>query len=130
MKQKTLKIALVLAAIAVAGCKDEKTSIEGRWTIDLEPMIQRANSMGASGTDIRRIRETFSDGRMSIDDHRITLTIPGIQGSESYAYEVLSKEGTCLNLGIEASTHKYCVDGNRLEIHDPSTRLVTIYRKS
>jgi hypothetical protein len=130
VKKTMLKIVLVLAPIAVAGCKGEGASIEGSWTIDLEPMIQQANSLGASSTDIQQVKETFIDGKMSIDSHRITLTIPGIKGSEIFEYKVSSKEGQCLDLAINASTHKYCTDGKRLEVHDPSTRLIAIYRKS
>jgi hypothetical protein len=122
-------LAIAFTALVIAGCKKEPSKIEGAWAIDMEPMLRQARSLGASNREVENVRETFCDGKLTVDGSRITLTIAGIQGSEVFDYKVASKDGDCLNLIINSATHKYCVSGERLEVHDPSTKLVAIYRK-
>jgi hypothetical protein len=128
MKQ-TIWAFLLVSTMALQGCKEEKLAIEGNWKIELEPMLQQARELGASPNGVRQIRETFVDGRMAVDGKLITLTIPGLPDSEVLEYKLTSTEGQCFYLVIEAkkTTLKYCVDGERLEVHDPSTKLVTVY---
>lgn len=122
-------LVIAFVVLAISGCKKEPTKIEGSWSIDLEPMVRQARSLGASNREVENIRETFTDGKLKIDSSRITLTITGIQDSEIFEYKVDSKDGDCLNLIINAATHRYCVSGERMEVHDPSTKLVATYRK-
>ena len=131
MKKTALIIALVLVAISASGCK-KASIIEGSWEIELEPMIRQAKAIGASGRDIAAVRDNFADGRMTIDASQIILSIAGIKGSTTFNHTIASKESECLNLTINnaPATHKYCVSNGRLEVHDPSTKLVAIYKKS
>lgn len=122
-------LAIAFTVLAIVGCKKETSEIEGFWAIDLEPMLRQARSLGASNRELEKIRETFSDGKLTIDSSRITLTITGVQGREVFDYKVDSKDGGCLNLIISSATHRYCVSGERLDVHDPSTKLVAIYRR-
>jgi hypothetical protein len=129
--RQAIWVFLLVATMALQGCKQEKLAVEGNWKIELEPMLQQARELGASPRGVQQIRETFVDGRMAVDGKQITLTIPGFPDSEVFEYKLSSKEGQCFNLAIEArkTTLKYCVDAEKLEVHDPSTKLVTVYSK-
>lgn len=100
--------------------------------IDLDPMIQQAKSLGASTKGIQEIRDVYADGKLEIDNRRITLTIIGVSGNDVKEYQVVSKNGTCTSISYKATNEesKYCVAGSRLEVHDPNSKLITVYRKS
>jgi len=51
-------------------------------------------------------------------------------GTQSFDYKVLYQEGECVRLQIAGKNTKYCVTGNHLYIHDPSTRLIAVFKKS
>jgi hypothetical protein len=129
MKKIILSAVSVMLITGMAGCEDKQTALEGDWRIDLDPMIQQARSLGASNGEIQQVKDTFIDGRMNIDAEKITLTIDGMFGSEILEYKISSKDGQCFNLAIQSAKapHKYCVNENRLEIHDPGTKLITTY---
>lgn len=124
-------IALVLIVALTFGCAKKVPSIEGKWAIDLEPMIQQARDLNASSRDIEAIKENFRNGRLEIDTKRITVTIEGINDREIREYVVSSNEGACSLLLIQSSAkpHKYCLSDNRLKVNDPSTPLIAVYRR-
>lgn len=122
-------VVIFIAILTITGCKKEPSNIEGAWAVDLEPITRQARSLGASNREIEHIRNTFRDGELTIDSSRITLTIAGIQDSEVFEYKIDSKEGDCLHLVINSSTHRYCTTGDRLEVHDPSTKIVVVYKR-
>ncbi len=131
MNRQFIAMAISLAVASALGCSKKASSIEGKWAIDLEPMIQQAQSLKASSRDIEAIKETFSNGRLEIDSQRITLTIEGVNDHEVKEYVVSSVEGACSLLSIQSSAkpHKYCLSDSRLEVHDPSTPLTAVYRR-
>lgn len=94
-------------------------------------MVQQAKSLNASNRHIESMKETFRDGQLKIDSHRITIVIEGMGDGEFYEYVVSSMEGACTLLSIQSSAkpHKYCVSGSRLEVHDPSTPLIAVYQR-
>jgi len=128
MRGATLAL-LLCAGIATSGCNAEKTGIEGDWAIDLPPMLDQARSLGASDRDVQQVKDAFSGGRMTIDHNRITLTLDGVPGKQVLQYSVVSKDGSCWNLKIKSLNHRYCAARDRLEIHDPSTPLVAVYKR-
>lgn len=131
MKNTILKSVLLSALLSTAAC-GQNSAIEGHWAIDLEAMVAQARSIGATDRDLQMVRETFEGGRAEIDARKITLTIAGVTGKDVRGYTVESKDGSCLVLKVEPSTdlHRYCVDGRRLEVRDPSTKLVVVYNKT
>jgi VCBS repeat-containing protein len=131
LNRKFFAIVTTLLIASTFGCTKKATSIEGKWAIDLEPMVQQAQSLNASNRDIQSMKDTFSNGQLEIDGKRITITIDGINDREVKEYVVSSVEGACMLLSIQSSAkpHKYCLSGNRLEVHDPSTPLTTVYRR-
>jgi len=138
MQRENLLNRRSLAAIVIAlliasmfGCSKKATSIEGKWAVELEPMVRQAQSLNASNRDIEAVKETFSGGRLEIDGKRIAMTIEGINDREVKEYAVSSVEGACTLLSIQSSAkpHKYCLNDGRLEVHDPSTPLIAIYRR-
>jgi hypothetical protein len=132
MRRAVESIVLALAAIILIGCARNASDIEGNWVIDLEPMLQQARELGGASRDIHKIRETFIDGMMVIDSKHIIFGIRGMQDRTTWDYNISSKEGKCvlLTTNVDTRTLKYCVDGNRLEIHDPGTKLVVIYKRA
>ena len=131
MTYKAIFAALLLT-LSIVGCSRQHTAIEGSWTIDIEPMLEQARSMTSSGREINGVRNTFTDGKMDIDNHQIKLSIPGMGGSQNFEYTVLSKDGSCVVVDIKGmpGDHKFCVTGSRLEFHDSTAPLTAVYRKS
>ena len=124
-----LLILLIGLCAAATGSHAQKSAVEGHWEIDLAPMLEQARSMGACARDLQQVRETFSGGRMSIEGGRITLTIDGFAGKEVFQYKVLSTQGSCSSLEIRSSNHRYCVVRDRLEVHDPRSPLIAVYKR-
>jgi len=120
---------LAFAIAAISGC-GKKPNIEGNWVIDLDPMLKQAQEIGATSNDIKRINTTYAGGKLNIGKERIELSIGGMPGTQSFDYKVLYQEGECLRLQIAGKNTKYCVNGDRLYIHDPGTRLIAVFKKS
>jgi hypothetical protein len=131
LNRKFFAIVATLLIASTFGCAKKASSIEGKWAIDLEPMVQQAHSLNASSRDIESIKETFSNAQLDIDGKRITMTIEGINDREVKEYVLSSVEGACTFLSIQSSArpHKYCLSGSRLEVPDTNTPLITVYRR-
>jgi hypothetical protein len=132
MKKEILGIVMLSSLLFAAGCGQKKSDIEGKWTLDLEATVAQARSIGATDRDIQGVRQTFEGGLMEIDASKITLSIVGMQAAEVRGYKVDSKAGSCVIVRIEPSPdlQRFCVEGRRLDVHDPSTKLVLAYNRS
>lgn len=143
MKKIIAGIFLVLTAISLSGCskKPAENAIEmkGNWVIDIDSTLRKAQAVGASNRDLSMVKEKFSGGRMNIDRERINLSIEGFTGSEAYEYKITEKEGNCISMQVKGASPglkgangrlKHCLNGNHLEVHDPATPLVTVYKRS
>ena len=77
------------------------------------------------------MKETFDGGKLMINDSKLNISVAGISGSNVRKYQVSGKDGECSILTIEGSSgnHKYCVSGATLEVRDPSTPLIVVYRR-
>src|SRR5690606_37399285 len=68
----------VVVSIALTGClSDETKDIQGKWAIDMNATLDRAQSMGASPRDIQSLRATYDGARMHILDSNLVLSIQG-----------------------------------------------------
>jgi hypothetical protein len=132
MTSKAVSLTLLMALTTLVGCSPKHTAIEGSWTIDMAQTLDQAKSIGASSTFVQGVQDTFADARLTIDGHELKMSIAGTNGSAANAYKVLSKEGDCLVLDIKGAhgESRYCVTGSRLEIHDSTTPLVVVFKKS
>jgi hypothetical protein len=128
----------LVAAISIAlpGClSDETKDIQGKWTIDMNTMLERAQSMGASPRDLQSLRETYDGARMHVTDRKLILSIQGEKDTMDVPYKHVSSTNGChrLNLALEGkeSPTQYCVRNGLLEVEDlASRRAVEIYRRA
>jgi len=128
---KILSITLIAASLIIlGGCKKGASALQGDWAIDLAPMIEHARSSGASDTEIAKMKEDFTGGRMAIDDHNIRFSVEGISTAATVEYSVLSQDGNCFNISTKLSTTpaRYCIIDSGLEVHDPNMGLA-LYKK-
>lgn len=127
-----------MAVAALSGCGRKATEMEGNWIIDMDATLRQAQAVGASNSDLDMIRDTFGDAKMSIDRKHISLSIEGIPVGEAYEYKVTEIEGDCISMQAKGASPslkgtsgrlKHCVIGDRLEVHDPDTPLITVYKR-
>lgn len=138
MKKTAAGVFLALAVAALSGCGRKATEMEGNWIIDMDATLRQAQAAGASNSDLNMIQDTFGDAKMSIDRKHINLSIEGIPVGEAYEYKVTEMEGNCVTMQIKGASPglkgasgrlNHCVSGNRLEVHDPDTPLITVYKR-
>jgi len=125
-------VAALAATMLLSACLPGDRGLLGSWAVDLERTLAQARTIGASERELRDVRDTYADGRLHIGADRLTIRIAGLDGQEVLPYQEVGQDGPCHLLRIAATqpVHRYCREDDRLLVHDPSTRLVVVYRKA
>ena len=127
-------LALALAAALGAGCESTSapaSPIHGDWVVDLDATLANASALGAGANDLRQVRETYADGKLRIEADRMVIGVKDMQQTMEMEYSVLGTEGDCARLSWKSNPReqKYCVRAGRMEVTDPGTPLVVVYRR-
>ena len=126
----TLAAGVVLGSLLACG-KSVSSGLGGKWRVDLPSTIEQARAIGASASDLEQVRDMFEGGEMTISSKSIVLSLDGGSVSRTIQYELQSVDGECTTLKTEVGpgSHRYCVSGSQLKVHDPSTPLVVVYAR-
>lgn len=127
--KKIISRVCLISVVMLIACT-EPSQIEGKWVIDLPPMIAQAKALHATDRQINQIQETFINGELQIKADQIRLSVPESDQDVSYRYRILSRQGGCYRLEIEMKEHEYCVTGNKMQIKDPDAMITIRYTKS
>lgn len=125
----------VVVSIALTGClSDETKDIQGKWAIDMNATLERAQSMGASSRDLQSLRTTYDGARMQVMEGKLVLSLQGESDTMDVPYKHVSSGSGChkLNLTLEGkeSPAQYCIRNGLLEVEDlASRRAIEIYRR-
>jgi hypothetical protein len=131
-------ISAAIAAIAVACAIPSQAAsvdIKGDWVIELAPMVAQASSMKATPEEIAQLERTFKDGLMVVDASIIKLSLPSSPGKPiAYKYKLDKLKPTkdnCVTLVMEALPKPlaYCIEDGLLSVNDPTSALVSVYRR-
>lgn len=120
----------LMSVVILSACGEPPSPLEGKWVIDLAPMIEQAKALHATDRQINQIKETFINGELDINADQIKLTVPESDQEVSYKYRIHSNQGDCYQLEIEEKLHEYCVTGDKIKINDPDAKITIRYTKS
>ncbi|NHZ87990.1 hypothetical protein F2P45_02930 [Massilia sp. CCM 8733] len=125
-----------LAVLCAAQSRAAPLDIEGRWVIDLPPMVAQAKAMKGGAKEIANLERTFKGGVMVIDAKTVSLSLAGGEGEPlSYPYKIAAADPNkpqCVNLLMAALPKPlaYCVNDGVLSVNDPTSALVSTYRRA
>ncbi|HSC80091.1 MAG TPA: hypothetical protein VLC08_07045 [Chitinolyticbacter sp.] len=126
-----MKSLLTLPLIALLlACSGQPPSMLGNWTIDLDPMLAEARTLNAKPADLDALRATYEGGQLAVTSSEMVLGIGG-KDQTTWRYQVLSQSSDCYDIKFDHApgTYKHCIDGNQMRVHDPDTRLTTVFRR-
>ncbi|NHZ36276.1 hypothetical protein [Massilia rubra] len=109
---------------------------EGRWVIDLAPMVAQAKAVHGGEKEIAQLERTFKDGVMVIDAKSVKLALAGDDARPlSYPYKIVAADPDkpqCVNLLMAALPKPlaYCLSDGVLSVNDPASALVSTYRRA
>ncbi|HEX8612950.1 MAG TPA: hypothetical protein VF800_16815 [Telluria sp.] len=133
---KALRVGIAaIAVLCAAQSQAAPVDIQGRWVIDLPPMIEQARAMKGGDKEIAQLERTFKDGVMVIDAKTVNLSLANVDGKPlSYPYKIVAadpKKPQCVNLLMAALPKPlaYCVNDGVLSVNDPTSVLVSKYRR-
>jgi len=130
MKKVVTCILLALAVAATSGCGKKGPNLEGKWTIDLEPMLKQAKDAGLSSQEISKIKETYTGNRLTVGADRLFVSVDGKPGVEASSYKILTSGDDCSVLESKNVKRKYCVTGTQLRVSNPDVKYDIIYKKA
>ncbi len=81
---------------------------------------------------VPQIRAVYGGGRIEITGQALVMRIDGMPEAISRNYRILDQQGDCYRMEINGApgTHRYCLRGARLLVHDPSTPLTVVFRRA
>lgn len=135
MNQALRAACAAAAMLCTAQSHAAAVDIKGRWVIDLPPMIEQARAMKGGDREIAQLERTFKDGVMAIDATTLKLSVGGIEGEPlSYPYKLVAadpRKPHCVNLSVAALPKplSLCIDDGVLSVNDPTSALVSKYRR-
>ncbi len=126
---------LCAAQVHAAPSRAATVDIKGRWVIDLPPMLAQARAMQGGDKEIAQLERTFKGGVMVIDVTTVSLSLAGVDGKPlSYPYKSIAADPNkphCVNLQMAALPKPlaYCLNDGVLSVNDPTSALVSKYRR-
>lgn len=128
MKRRMLAWALCLPVLL--GCT-ARSPLQGQWVVDLQGTIEQARRDGITAQAVPQIRAVYGGGRIEITDEALVMRIDGMPDAISRHYRILDQQGDCYRMEINGApgTHRYCLRGARLLVHDPSTPLTVVFQR-
>ena len=126
---KMMSMGFLMSVVMLSACGEPTSPLEGKWVIDLAPMIGQAKALHATDRQIQQIHETFVNGELEIKADQIQLSVPESDQVVSYKYQIRSNQGDCYQLEIEEKEHEYCVTGNKMQVNDPDAKITIRYTK-
>lgn len=135
MNQALRAACAAMAVLCSAQAHAAPVDIKGRWVIDLPPMIEQARAMKGGDKEIAQLERTFKDGVMAIDARTLKLSVAGIKGEPlSYPYKMATADPGkphCVKLSVAALPKPLtlCIDDGVLSVNDPTSALVSKYRR-
>lgn len=125
-----------IAVLCAAQAQAVPLDIKGRWVIDLPPMVAQARAMKGGDKEIAQLERTFKGGVMVIDATTVKLSLAGGEGEPlSYPYKTVAADPNkpqCVNLQMAALPKPlaYCLNDGVLSVNDPTSALVSKYRRA
>ena len=131
-----LRVALAtLACAALAGCAKPVPvdPLLGHWSVDLEATLAGARAAGMPPDAEPRIRGSYARGTLDIAPGAIDLGLAGSPDKLHATYVRSKGPPGCARLKLSVAAapgpHDFCVAGDRLELHDPDSALVVVYKR-
>ncbi|XZG69636.1 hypothetical protein ACTSKR_13400 [Chitinibacteraceae bacterium HSL-7] len=121
-----------LAIVWLAACTFDQNNIQGRWEVDLEPMLAQARALGHSPREVETVRSLYVNSRINITADALVITVAGFDKQTVLHYQRLTDADGCAQIRIadHAGAYRLCRDGNALEVHHSGTPLTERYRKA
>ncbi|HYG05254.1 MAG TPA: hypothetical protein VD865_02455 [Stenotrophomonas sp.] len=124
------RLAWLLCLPALAGC-EARQPLHGRWVVDLPATVEQARRDGITAQAVPQIREVYAGGRIEITPDAVVMRVDGLPDAIARNYRVLGEQDGCYRMAISGApgAHAYCVRGQRLLVHDPSTPLTVVFQR-
>lgn len=105
------------------------SGLYGKYELDVDAMVKQLENKAIPQASVDAFRKQMGNGRTTtrISKDKITITING--ESVDFPYELLSKKGNCTTIRSEGKTLDYCVDNDRLEVHNKQNSMFEVYRR-
>ncbi|ATQ74364.1 hypothetical protein CR152_07465 [Massilia violaceinigra] len=133
---KALRVGFAaIAVLCAAQSHAAPVDIKGSWEIDLAPMLEQAKKNNAPAEQLAQLERRFQGSQMVIDAKTIKLSLAdSVAQPMTYEYKIAktaSKKANCVSLSIDAlpAPLDYCINDGALSVNDPTSVLVSVYRR-
>lgn len=124
-------LAWALCLPALCGCT-ARSPLQGQWNVDVQGTVEQARRDGITAQAVPQIRAVYSGGRIEITPEALVMRVDGMPEAISRNYRIVDTQGDCFHMEINGAPglHRYCLRGERLLVHDPSTPLTVVFRRA
>ncbi|MDM5176349.1 hypothetical protein PO883_03980 [Massilia sp. DJPM01] len=130
-----------IAVLCAAQSHAASVDIKGSWEIDMAPMLEQAKKNKAPAEQVAQLERRFQGSQMVIDAKPITLSLADSAAKPmTYQYKIAKpaksaksapNKANCVSLSIDAlpAPLDYCLNDGALSVNDPTSVLVSVYRR-